>query len=104
MLLGVLTFNEQSAVAMYPLVIGGVSLLASIVGTFAVRSRSGNVERALYQGLIVSGVLAAAAFYPITKWLMDGVNFKAGTSPISKIIRGSGGVPPATDLRLCTLD
>src|SRR3954467_7810438 len=70
MLLGVLTFTNVGAVGVYPLVIGGVSplviggvsLLASIVGTFAVRSRSGNVERALYQGLIASGALAAAAF------------------------------------------
>ena len=34
-------------------------------------SATGNVERALYQGLIVSGVIAAAAFYPVTNWLMD---------------------------------
>src|SRR5437870_6715918 len=103
MLLGVLTFNQQSAVAIYPLVIGGVSLLASIVGTFAVRSRSGNVERALYQGLIVSGVLAAAAFYPITRWLMHGLSFGSRSSAVSRIIRGSGGVPTVTDLWLCTL-
>ena len=38
MLLGVLTFNEQREVAIYPLVIGGVSILASIIGAFAVRS------------------------------------------------------------------
>ena len=37
----------------------------------------GNVERALYQGLIVSGVIAAAAFYPITQWLMDDLSPKA---------------------------
>src|SRR2546421_276795 len=103
MLLGVLTFNQQSAVVIYPLVIGGVSLLASIVGTFAVRSRAGNVERALYQGLIVSGVLAAAAFYPITRWLMHGVSFGSRSSAVSSIIRGSGGVPTVTDLWLCTL-
>jgi K(+)-stimulated pyrophosphate-energized sodium pump len=76
MLLGVLTFSEQTQVALYPLVLGGVSIIASVVGTFFVRSRSGNVERALYQGLIVSGVLAAAAFYPITKWLMDGITYR----------------------------
>ncbi len=76
MLLGVLLFDQQSAVALFPLVLGGVSILASIVGTFAVRSRAGNVERALYQGLVTSGVLAALAFLPITYWMMHGVTLK----------------------------
>ncbi|MEA2241647.1 MAG: K(+)-stimulated pyrophosphate-energized sodium pump, partial [Solirubrobacteraceae bacterium] len=72
MLLGVLTFADANAtqVALYPLMIGGVAIIASIIGTFAVKSPTGNVERALYQGLILSGIIAAAAFYPITKWLM----------------------------------
>jgi K(+)-stimulated pyrophosphate-energized sodium pump len=76
MLLGVLTFSGADAtkVALYPLVLGAVSIIASIVGTFFVRSAAGNVERALYQGLAVSAVLAAAAFYPITKWLMGDVH------------------------------
>jgi K(+)-stimulated pyrophosphate-energized sodium pump len=73
MLLGVLTFTQSTAVAMYPLVLGGVSIIASIIGTFAVKSRSGNVERALYQGLILSGGLAALAFLPVTYWLMHGL-------------------------------
>jgi len=74
MLLGVLTFKANlTQAALYPLVLGGVSIIASIIGTFAVRSKSGNVERALYQGLIVSGLLAAAAFYPVTYFLLDGV-------------------------------
>ena len=76
MLLGVLLFNEQSAVALYPLVLGAVSIVASIIGTFAVKSRAGNVERALYQGLIVSAVLAALAFLPITYWMMKDLTFK----------------------------
>ena len=70
MLLGVLTFHEATRVALYPLVLGGAAIIASIIGTFAVRSRAGNVERALYQGLVVSGVIAAAAFAPITYWMM----------------------------------
>jgi K(+)-stimulated pyrophosphate-energized sodium pump len=78
MLLGVLLFSQQSAVALYPLVLGAVSIIASIIGTYAVRSRAGNVERALYQGLIVSGVLAALAFIPITYWMMHGITLKAG--------------------------
>ncbi len=74
MLLGVLTFKANlTQAALYPLVLGGVSIIASIIGTFAVRSKSGNVERALYQGLIVSGLLAAAAFYPVTYFLLNGV-------------------------------
>src|SRR2546421_234223 len=95
MLLGVITFNESTQVALYPLVLGGASIIASVIGTFAVRSRSGNVERALYQGLIVSGVLAAGAFYPITKWLMDGISFKA--------VGGSVHAPGVGDLYLCSL-
>jgi K(+)-stimulated pyrophosphate-energized sodium pump len=78
MLLGVLLFSQQSAVALYPLVLGAISIIASIIGTFAVRSRAGNVERALYQGLIVSGGLAALAFIPITYWMMHGITLKSG--------------------------
>jgi K(+)-stimulated pyrophosphate-energized sodium pump len=70
MLLGVLTF-EEDAVVLYPLVLGGVSIVASIIGTFAVKSAAGNVERALYQGLVLSGVLAALLFLPVTAWMMD---------------------------------
>jgi K(+)-stimulated pyrophosphate-energized sodium pump len=103
MLLGVLTFNEIGEVGVYPLIIGGVSLIASIIGTFAVRSRTGNVERALYQGLIVSGVLAALAFLPITLWLMDDLSFKGESGVISEIIRGSGSVPSGIDFWICTL-
>jgi K(+)-stimulated pyrophosphate-energized sodium pump len=80
MLLGVLTFQQPTAVALYPLILGGVAIIASIIGTFAVRSRSGNVERALYQGLILSGVLSAAAFYPVTRWLMNGVTLTGGAA------------------------
>src|ERR1035437_2143648 len=78
MLLGILTFTQTTAVALYPLVLGAVSIVASIIGTFAVKSKSGNVERALYQGLAVSGLIAAVAFIPVTRWLMDGVTLKGG--------------------------
>jgi K(+)-stimulated pyrophosphate-energized sodium pump len=70
MLLGILTFGE-GAIVLFPLVLGGVSIIASIIGTFAVKSASGNVERALYQGLILSGALAALLFLPVTAWMMD---------------------------------
>jgi K(+)-stimulated pyrophosphate-energized sodium pump len=80
MLLGVLLFQQQSAVALFPLVLGAISIIASIIGTFAVRSAIGNVERALYQGLIVSGALAAAAFLPVTYWMMHRIVFKTGVA------------------------
>jgi K(+)-stimulated pyrophosphate-energized sodium pump len=81
MLLGVLLFDQQSTVALFPLVLGGLSIIASIIGTFAVRSKAGNVERALYQGLILSGVLAALAFLPVTYWMMHKVTLSAGVTP-----------------------
>jgi K(+)-stimulated pyrophosphate-energized sodium pump len=100
MLLGVLSFSDDFAreVAIYPLALGGVAILASIVGAFSVRTRTGNVERALYQGLIVSAVLSAAAFYPITEWLMD--------DALSGGVANAGGAladASVTDLWLCGL-
>jgi K(+)-stimulated pyrophosphate-energized sodium pump len=94
-LLGVLTFSEQTQVALYPMALGAVAIIASIIGTFAVRSRTGNVERALYQGLAVAGALSAAAFYPITKWLMSNVNFKEVGSQVQ--------TPSVGDFYLCSL-
>ncbi len=80
MLLGVLTFSQKTPVALYPLILGSVSIIASIIGTFAVRSKAGNVERALYQGLVVSGGLAALAFIPVTYWLMHKLTFNNGAT------------------------
>ncbi|HWT25533.1 MAG TPA: sodium-translocating pyrophosphatase [Solirubrobacteraceae bacterium] len=80
MLLGVLTFGgeQQAAVVLYPLVLGGVSIVASIIGTFAVKSAAGNVERALYQGLVLSGLIAAVLFLPVTLWMMEGLTARTG--------------------------
>jgi K(+)-stimulated pyrophosphate-energized sodium pump len=101
MLLGVLTFDQLGEAAVYPLVIGGVSLLASIVGTFFVRTRTGNVEAALYKGLIASGVLAALAFLPITIWLTD--DLSAPQDATSKFLLGGDSVPSPIEFYLCTL-
>jgi K(+)-stimulated pyrophosphate-energized sodium pump len=93
MLLGVITFTGFTReVAIYPLAIGAVAIIASIIGALSVRTRTGNVEAALYRGLAVSAVLSAAAFYPITKWLMD--------DPLGG---GSLGNTSVTDLWLCGL-
>jgi K(+)-stimulated pyrophosphate-energized sodium pump len=97
MLLGVLTFGESREVAIYPLVIGGVAILASIIGALSVRTKTDNVEGALYKGLIISGLLSAAAFLPITHWLMGNLNFISADRALAS------NAPTATDLWLCGL-
>jgi K(+)-stimulated pyrophosphate-energized sodium pump len=93
MLLGVLTFNEQREVAIFPLVLGAVSIIASVIGALVTRARGGSVERALYQGVFVSAVIAAAAFLPITEWMMDNLTTKDVNV----------AAPSPGDLWLCTL-
>jgi K(+)-stimulated pyrophosphate-energized sodium pump len=71
MLLGGLTASALGEnAALYPIVLGAVSIVASIVGTFFVGTKTGKIMAALYKGVIVSGVLAAIAFYPITTTMM----------------------------------
>ncbi|MGE5129536.1 MAG: sodium-translocating pyrophosphatase [Sphingomonadaceae bacterium] len=76
MLLGALMVHTESPnAAIYPLALGGFSILASIVGTWFVKAKPGdkNVMPALYKGLWVAGILALIAFYPITQWLMGDI-------------------------------
>ena len=76
MLLGGLVMQSVGINAvLYPLVLGAVSIVASIVGTFFVRvGPSGKIMPALYRGVIVSGVIAAVAFYPVTQKIMGAAN------------------------------
>jgi K(+)-stimulated pyrophosphate-energized sodium pump len=67
MLLGSLVFPGKIEFVIYPLLLGGVSIVASIIGSFFVRlGKSGNIMNALYKGLWVAAALALAGFYLVT--------------------------------------
>jgi len=71
MLLGGLLITGSPEAVIYPLVLGGFSIIASIIGTYFVKAREGGkIMNALYRGLTVSAVLAAIAFYPITTMML----------------------------------
>ena len=76
MILGSLMFGEGSSAIVYPLAIGAVSIVASILGTYFVRLSDANKDNgekimgALYKGLIAASVLALVGFYPVTKYLV----------------------------------
>ena len=73
MLLGSLVFASYGNAVIYPLAIGAMAIIASIVGTWFVKlGKSNNIMGALYKGLIASAVISAIGFYPITNWLMSG--------------------------------
>jgi K(+)-stimulated pyrophosphate-energized sodium pump len=72
MLLGWLLVKDTGAV-IFPLVLGGISIVASVAGTFFVKAKEGEkIMNALYRGLIVAGGIAAVAFLPVT-FLVDPV-------------------------------
>jgi K(+)-stimulated pyrophosphate-energized sodium pump len=75
MMLGALAFKDSGVSAIvYPLVLGAVSILTSIAGSFFVKvGDDGKIMAALYRALIVSAVLSAILFYPVTLWIMGDV-------------------------------
>ncbi len=71
MVLGSLFFPNSETAVVFPLVLGAVSIIASIAGIFFIRlGKSQNIMNALYKGLIAAGVLSAIAFWPVINWLM----------------------------------
>ncbi|MEP7314636.1 MAG: sodium-translocating pyrophosphatase, partial [Pseudomonadota bacterium] len=72
MLLGGLMMKDSGLAAIiYPLALGSASIVASIIGTFFVKtSDGGKIMNALYKGVIVAGLISAVAFYFITKSIM----------------------------------
>jgi K(+)-stimulated pyrophosphate-energized sodium pump len=87
MILGAVIFKGFNGALVYPLILGGIAIFASIIGTWFVKmGKSKNIMGAMYKGLAVAGVLAAVAFYPATKLIM-----------------GSNGIYGTTALFGCTL-
>ncbi len=92
MLIGNLAFGSANAAISlgFPVVIGAASIVASIIGTLFVKmSPNGTIMGALYKGLWISAVIAIIAFFPITQWMLGGVQVVntslalADLSPIS---------------------
>ena len=88
MMLGYTLLNGSANAVIYPLAIGAIAIITSIIGTFFVKlGKKQDIMNALYKGLIVSGVLSAIAFYPITKWIMgDNGLFSVGNLFLCSIV------------------
>ncbi|MBX3628489.1 MAG: sodium-translocating pyrophosphatase [Nitrosomonas sp.] len=101
MLLGALLFadNGMSAVV-YPLMLGAVSIVASIIGCYYVKMQEGGtIMKALYRGLIVAGGIALVAFLPVTVWFMadmslevSGVEVAGGALVLRVFLAGAIGL------------
>ena len=75
MLLAKTVFGAESPWVEFPMLLGGISIIASIIGTFAVKlGKSQYIMGALYKGLAVAGVLAAIVFYFLTGEFLKGVD------------------------------
>lgn len=71
-----LTTSHGAAVVEYPLALGAVGVLASIIGIYFVRLKEGktNIMGALYGGTIATGVISAVGFYFVTKYMLNDIN------------------------------
>jgi K(+)-stimulated pyrophosphate-energized sodium pump len=70
--------HDKPIAVLFPMLIGGVSILASVIGTFFVRlGKSQYIMGALYKGFASSGILAAIGFYPLANKFMAGVAAKS---------------------------
>ncbi len=82
-LVGALTAatGASAAAVVYPFLLGGVSIITSIIGVLFVNSYGGKADRALMGGVLISSVISAAAFYPLTNWIFPaGLAMKEGAA------------------------
>lgn len=71
-LFGHIVFSGAESAALYPLMIGAVSIIASIIGTWFIRlGKSNNIMNALYKGLAIAGLISVVLFWPVTNSLMS---------------------------------
>jgi len=81
MVLGFTLFKGAPEPLVYPLLLGGITIFATILGIWFVKvSEGGSIMGALYKGLFWAGGAAAVAFYPATAWLMDGIGNVSGAA------------------------
>ena len=88
MLLAKTAFGPDSPWVESPLLIGGISIIASVIGTYFVKlGKSQYIMGALYKGLAVSGILAAISFYLVAGWFLGlpGVTPEGGTAPFTQM-------------------
>ncbi|HEX7606377.1 MAG TPA: sodium-translocating pyrophosphatase, partial [Usitatibacter sp.] len=89
MVLAALLFPSPATVGnavTYPLVLGAVSIIASIVGCFFVKAaQGGKIMNALYRGLAVAGILSLVAFYFVTDWMMGDVAGSSGSFTVLRL-------------------
>ncbi|MBV8194714.1 MAG: sodium-translocating pyrophosphatase, partial [Candidatus Dormibacteraeota bacterium] len=94
MLLGFLLYKGNGTLVIYPLILGGISIVASIIGSLFVRMGRGTwIMGALYRGLIISAAIALVGFLLVTIVLDGGGYFKGFDHPaINLFICGVVGV------------
>src|SRR2546426_1354742 len=95
MVLGFTLFKGAREPLVYPLLLGGITIFATILGIWFVKvSEGGSIMGALYKGLFWAGGMAAVALYPATAWVMGGIGNVSGAAYFGCAVIGLGVTPP----------